>query len=257
MRTPILTYHAVGEGPPPLWISRRGLADQLDALLASGRACWRVVDLVAALAAGRKIPAEAMVLTFDDGYRGVHRDALPELAARGLVATVYPVAGRIGGDNRWPGQPASVPTAPLLGWDELAELVAAGWEIGAHGLDHRRLTGVDPAAAEHEMTGARRLLAERLGVEVQTFAYPYGAVDATVEALAARRFAGAVGTRLGYVVAGTDLYDLPRLDAYYLDAGRVARLDALRTRGYLGVRRVLRGVRRAAARRPGDEATDG
>ncbi len=69
------------------WLARRGLRGT------------SVRDLLAARAAGA---GKGLVgLTFDDGYADFARHALPVLQRFGFGATVFVIAGRLGGDNAW------------------------------------------------------------------------------------------------------------------------------------------------------------
>ena len=52
--------------------------------------------LVEAMGGGRPLPRKPVVITFDDGYLSFLDCAVPALKARGMVATVFLVAGEIG-----------------------------------------------------------------------------------------------------------------------------------------------------------------
>ena len=110
-------------------------------------------------------------LTFDDGYADFPRNALPALLRHGFTATVYVVAGRIGGANDWE---TTGPAKPLMEQSALLECAEAGMEIGSHGLRHAHLTRLDSAVAAHEITQSRRLLADLLGVPIAGYCYAYG-----------------------------------------------------------------------------------
>jgi hypothetical protein len=82
---------------------------------------------------------------------------------------------------------------------------------------------------------------------VNTFAYPYGAVDRRAAAIVREEFAIGCGTRLGFVRTRSDPAQLPRLDTYYLQSAVWAtRLFSFPGRMYIGVRRSLRAVRATA-----------
>lgn len=151
------------------WLRRRGL---------------RGVGVGELLAARQRGSARGLVgLTFDDGYRDFARVALPALREHGCSATVFVIAGLLGGHNRWDpdGERKELMTA-----DEVRAVAAAGVEVGAHGVEHAPLTGgADPV---REAAESRRVLAEVLDRPVAGFCYPYGAHDAAV--LAAVRDAG-------------------------------------------------------------------
>ena len=121
-------------------------ASSRSAFARSSTACWSVGadgtdDLASwqhASVTGR-VPARAVAITFDDGCASVARTAAPLLAERGLTATVFCVAGHLGGRNDWPTQHDRMPSLALAGADELVELHRAGVEIGAHGVAHAPL----------------------------------------------------------------------------------------------------------------------
>lgn len=254
MKFPIITFHSLDDSGSVISMAPRRFARIVDEIAAAG---WRGCTVSEALAAwhtGDHQPRR-VALSFDDGYRNLFDEALPRLRDAGFNATVFVVAGRCGRDNRWPGQPRSIPTLELLDWGQLELLLTAGWEIGSHGLDHLTLPALTRERAARELRDARGLLQQRLGCEVPLFAYPYGALDATVRGLARELYAGACGTRLALATA-TDLadpFELPRLDAYYLRGFSATKaIDSVIGRGYLTLRRWARQVRQ---RRAGGAAT--
>ena len=167
----VLMYHSVQPytddpylvtvGPPRFeqqmrWLSRRGLRGV------------SIAELLAARAAGA---GKGLVgLTFDDGYADFAEYALPVLQRYGFTATVFVIAGRLGGDNVW--DPAG-PRKPLLDAAQVRRLAEAGVEIGSHGMQHvstargpRRAGRGDrrqPAhpAGHHRPAGQRVLLSVR------------------------------------------------------------------------------------------------
>jgi peptidoglycan/xylan/chitin deacetylase (PgdA/CDA1 family) len=61
-----------------------------------------------------------------------------------------------------------------LCWDELAELEAGGVRVESHGIGHRPLSELDPAEATREIALSKLRLEERLGREVDAFAFVKG-----------------------------------------------------------------------------------
>jgi Predicted xylanase/chitin deacetylase len=61
-----------------------------------------------------------------------------------------------------------------MNWEELSFLVKEGVEIGSHTLTHPFLTKIPPAEARREIEDSKKLLEDKLGVEVKGFCYPYG-----------------------------------------------------------------------------------
>ncbi len=244
MLVPIVTYHSLGDLTSPVSTPIEVFEAHLRAFAASGYRTVSMGDVVGWLRRGQRPPSDAMVITFDDGYRSVYREGRPRLQARNFTASVFLVSDHCGGTSRWPGQPASVPAGPLMGWDEVQALAREGWEFGAHTRTHPPLTMLDQAAIEAEVGGSRDTIRERTGQEVTAFAYPYGALNRGVTDVVRRYFTGAVTTRLGLVNRACDPYHLPRIDAYYLDPRHVPYLRAPLYRSYLSARQAGRSVRR-------------
>src|SRR5690606_18592090 len=58
-------------------------------------------------------------------------------------------------------------------WRTLASILADDCIIGSHTVTHRSLTRLDDPDLAEELAASHRALAERLGVEATTIAYPY------------------------------------------------------------------------------------
>jgi peptidoglycan/xylan/chitin deacetylase (PgdA/CDA1 family) len=105
--------------------------------------------------------------------------------------------------------------AHAITWDMLETLVKDPLiEIGAHTVTHPRISSLAPDAALAELEGARVRLNQRLGLNVQHFAFPYGrSGDCGPRDFALARQAGflsAATTRKGLVRGGQDRFSLPR-----------------------------------------------
>lgn len=245
---PILTFHAVDDSGSVIATAPDRFRRILDALRDAGH---RPIALDDWVAAGRPDAPGRFAVTFDDGLRSILSIA-GRLAADNIPATVFLLAGRIGGDNRWPGQPAAIPPARLLDRAEVADLAAAGLRFGSHGLDHARMDRLDPDALDRELAESRDRVEQVTGQACRLLAYPYGATGPGVIRAARRHYDAAVTTRLAYASARDDVHALPRLDAFYLrSAGSVARLASGRWGGRLAARRVARAARGWVAERVG------
>jgi peptidoglycan/xylan/chitin deacetylase (PgdA/CDA1 family) len=222
--TPILMHHQVGPHRPgsPLnrWrVTQRDFDWQLDTLRRLG---YRGVTLRDLFDSPETDPRDRrVVLTFDDGYRGVWGRALPALLARGFSATVFVVADRIGAVNDWDGE---TPREPLLTADEIRGLHGAGIEIGSHAATHRALTLLDDAELAREVAGSRETLERLTGAPVTSFCYPYGDVDDRVaEAVRSAGYRAAAVIRGGISKDLSDPFRLKRVAV----RGTNTRLDFL------------------------------
>lgn len=106
-------------------------------------------------------------LTFDDGNASDAEHALPALRARGMRATFFVVAGRLG----MPG---------FLDEQHVRALADAGMTIGCHGMHHRRWRQLDDCALHEEIVDARLRLEEVVQRPVTQAACPFGAYDRRV-----------------------------------------------------------------------------
>lgn len=128
---------------------------------------------------GGPLPARAVVVSIDDGYRSNYLNARPILARLGWPAVLNLKLGNLHEPDYGvtPGQ--------------VRELIALGWEIGSHTIDHPDLTTVDAAALAREVGESRRRLQRAFGVPVDFFCYPAGRYDDAV--IAAVEQAGYLG----------------------------------------------------------------
>ncbi len=223
--TPILMHHQVGPHRPgsPLnrWrVKERDFDWQLGTLQRLGYRGVALSDLFDSPERG-STATRRVVLTFDDGYRGIKERALPALLSRGFTATVFVVADRIGGVNDWDGE---TPPEPLLTADEIREMHGAGIEIGSHGATHRALTGLDDADLAREVAGSRETIERITGAPVTSFCYPYGNFDdRVVEAVRAAGYRAATVIRGGISKDLSDPFRLKRVAV----RGTHTRLDFL------------------------------
>lgn len=87
-------------------------------------------------------------------------------------------------------------------------------EIGAHTVNHPRVSALGRQDAFAELAACRQRLCERLGVDIRHFAFPYGrsgdAGPRDFELARRAGFASAATTRKGVMRRGGDAFSLPR-----------------------------------------------
>lgn len=173
---PVFMYHSISPSAEPDPHRLRVHPDRLDRhLRLLRRLGLRGVSLAELLDAEERGAASGLVgLTFDDGYADFVDHALPVLARHGATATLYVVAGLLGGQNAWDDGPR----LDLLDAGGVRAVAAAGHEVGSHTVTHADLRGADPVTLRHEVGESRRLLEDVLQAEVPGFCYPWGRFDA-------------------------------------------------------------------------------
>jgi peptidoglycan/xylan/chitin deacetylase (PgdA/CDA1 family) len=173
----ILMYHSVEEEPKDPYrvsVTPSRFSEQMTWLAKRGLRGVSIETLVAEMRLGRE--RGLVGLTFDDGYANVARNAVPELLRHGFTATMFIISGLLGGTNEWDGEPVR----PLMSAHQVAEVAAAGMEIGSHSATHVRLQGLGADRLKTEINDSRSTLSELLGCPIRGFAYPFGSMDASV-----------------------------------------------------------------------------
>ncbi|MBD0707772.1 MULTISPECIES: polysaccharide deacetylase family protein [unclassified Streptomyces] len=166
-------YHAVSPDPAPatrgLSVSPGAFAAQMGIVAGLGFTPVTTAALAGAWRSGAPLPARPLLVTFDDGYEGVHRHALPVLARHSFVATVFVSTGWLPGRHSTGGA-----LDTMLDWAQVRELADAGTEIGGHSHTHPQLDQLDGRRLRFEALRCREIVAEETGTAPGSFAYPYG-----------------------------------------------------------------------------------
>ncbi|WP_329548566.1 polysaccharide deacetylase family protein [Streptomyces sp. NBC_01356] len=255
---PILMYHSIARQPSDatreLSVTPDAFAEQMALLYDQRFTPVSTARLAASWREGKPLPERPVLVTFDDGYEGVHRHGLPVLAKHGFAATLFVSTGWIRGAYDTGGG-----LDTMLDWDQVRKLAAEQVEIGGHSHTHPQMDQLAEDALRFEVLRCREIVAEELGTRPASFAYPYGYSSRRVrDAVRAAGFAQslAVGNALARrrqgpyalqrvtVRRSTGIEEFERLVEGRAIALNFARDRAL-TKGYAMVRRA-RQVRRKA-----------
>lgn len=213
-RTPILMYHAFGDGPSGsrFVVPARRFARQMRWLRRLG---YDVIGLEEFLRHRRERgapPRRSVVITIDDAYVDTMRHAYPVLRRLGYPATLFVVSERVGSDNTWSSL-NGLRGRPIVGWDDLERMARDGIEVGAHTGTHPRLPGLPEEQVRREVAASKEELETRLRIAVRTFAYPYGESDPLSERVVRETgFLGACGVDSGLNTVGTPDFALRRIE---------------------------------------------
>jgi peptidoglycan/xylan/chitin deacetylase (PgdA/CDA1 family) len=97
-----------------------------------------------------------------------------------------------------------------IGTSGLRSLYSAGFEIGAHTVSHRALSGLANNELDYELSICKQTLEQILGDEVSMFCYPKGRYDATViKAVMRAGFRGARTTQMLSLSARVPPFQIP------------------------------------------------
>jgi peptidoglycan/xylan/chitin deacetylase (PgdA/CDA1 family) len=187
----VLMYHSVADvqaDPLNVTVSPAAFERQMRWLRRRG---LRAMNLSGLLAAAERGARGIVGLTFDDGYADFASTVVPILDRFSFTATVYVLAGRLGGLNEWdPGASRK----RLMTREQVREVASAGMEVGSHGLRHVSLPTLTQTELAAEVEHSRVALSELLDRPIFGFAYPYGHVgDREVRAVQAAGYRHACG----------------------------------------------------------------
>lgn len=217
-RVPVLLYHHLdpaADGQNGAVVSVAEFEAQMLWLKQQGYTPLTTRQLEAWLSQRGTLPAQPVLITFDDGYRSNFVHAYPILERLGLKAVIFMVTGLAGERD---GE------LEYLSWEELQAMERSGViEVQGHTHDgHRKLEDGRPALVAWDAAGIRADLRQmRSSMEhgrlqpPTAYAYPFGAHDAeTIESLRGEGVRLAFTVEPGFVQQGDGPYGLRRLIVY-------------------------------------------
>jgi peptidoglycan/xylan/chitin deacetylase (PgdA/CDA1 family) len=220
---PVLAYHSISDRPhcgTLRWsVSPADFDEQMALLRQRERIPLTVSRYADLLRRNAPLPPGTVLVTFDDGYADLATTALPVLLRYGISATAFVITSRLG-----TSPPAD--QGPSLDWYQLAQVYNVGVEIGSHSHTHPDLDCLRPDELDIETAVSKRVLEDRLGAPVSSFAYPFGYYNDAVRRAVRRAgysYACAVKNALSH--AGDDTFAIARV-LIERDTG-VAGIDAL------------------------------
>lgn len=180
----VLCYHNIEDqsAMKALTISVAEFERQLAAIKDAGFSVIGMQDFIAWRRGEKSIPAKSCIITIDDGWVSGYTNAWPVLKKFGYPFTLFIYVNYVGSGGK------------SLSWAQLEEMRDAGVDIQCHSYSHSNLrapgAGVDAKAKaliqkdvqtlgkdgwmRKEIIASRKVLEQRLGIQVNAFAYPFG-----------------------------------------------------------------------------------
>jgi peptidoglycan/xylan/chitin deacetylase (PgdA/CDA1 family) len=220
----ILAFHKVD--PRFEWGLTRVTPRQFRNILESlGRHGIRVVPLEEDEGSqeGMRETGASVVLSFDDSYESLYEHAFPLMKERAYPGIVFVVTGHVGRLNTWDVN-LGWRTFRHLSWEQMREMMQAGFQFGSHTVHHPDLTRADDRTIRRELETSKKDLEDHLGAPVGYISYPFGRFNRRVVEISRQcgyRNGCAFWNRIGW---RREPYVLERKAVYLLD-GRFG-LDA-------------------------------
>jgi peptidoglycan/xylan/chitin deacetylase (PgdA/CDA1 family) len=211
----ILLYHHVGQAPKSanirgLYVTPQQFDWQMRQLQRLNVRFLTCADLLNH-AYPETDPSRWVMVTFDDGTRGVYDLAFPVLQKHQIPAVVYPIVGDLGKKQVvWKQSTDKVPRA-MMSATQVQEMVSNGIEFGSHLYQHVRAAELPASELMHELSESKSILEELIGTTVLSVAYPFGSYSpAVMKAAQQAGYHFGLSTQRGTNV-GRDLLELCRV----------------------------------------------
>ncbi len=179
---PLLMYHRVidkteGAGEHGIYVTTKQFEAHLNYLHSKGYQTLYFNELKNIIHSG--INKKYVMITFDDGYEDNYYNAMPLLKKYNFKATIFLVADKT--YNEWDCKKESDTEYKLLSDNHICDMINNGIEFGSHTLSHADLTALDHNDFTQEIVKSKKLLEEKVGAEITTFAYPYGKLNPKIK----------------------------------------------------------------------------
>ncbi len=203
-RVPILVYHHIyADGDVSGTASQAGVETEsrfrqhLQYIVDEG---WTVVttsQIIDWLIDDSPLPEKAVGIHFDNGWLDTYTRAMPILQEFNMTGTCFVItdgleAATAGQEQAVRTQTEGEVTKPFMTWEQAGEMLAAGWEIGAHTATHCKVADTYHEKSDRgvlwEIETSNALIAKHLGVAPKHFAYPSGSRCDETDALLADKY---------------------------------------------------------------------
>jgi peptidoglycan/xylan/chitin deacetylase (PgdA/CDA1 family) len=202
---PILLYHRIEEPTSNSVLETRYYTSpsdfhlQMQALKDWGYTTIPISLLVEAITKGAMLPVKPVVISFDDGYESVYTNAYPIMQEENFIGVLYLVESYLAAEG-------------YMTIDQIEDMTGNNWEIGSHSMTHPHLSAIHDQVY-YEAGKSKTLLASKIGVDVETFAYPYGEMDGFIaNKISEYGYSAAVGLGTQYIHRLNNLFYLSRIE---------------------------------------------
>ena len=177
---PIILYHRIENmnTTNPYVFGIEDFRQQMQYLHDQGYQTITISQLTEAINFGADLPQKPIVITFDDGDVSVIKNAFPIMQDLGFKGVAFLVGNYVNADG-------------YMNVDQISTLAKAGWEMGSHTQGHTDLSTC--SGCTREIVNSKDYLEKKLGVPINSFAYPFGIKTDHAVKLVSETYKSAVG----------------------------------------------------------------
>lgn len=115
----------------------------------------------------KELPEKAVLVTFDDGFASVYRNAVPIMRKYGIKGNVFV-----------PTKYVEEKEEHFMSWENLRELCNnKEFSVAGHTHKHVDIRSLDEETMKEEIELSNSLIFQNLGIETKGFCMPYGKYD--------------------------------------------------------------------------------
>ena len=200
---PILLYHKTPSD----------FEEQIKILISRGYTTVTMSEAVDILKGITSSPVKPVAITFDDGFRDQF-GAFDILKKYNLKATSYIIVGSQ--NSEWCVGVEKKSTNcgdDYMNWDDIKKLKEYyNVEIGSHTMDHFQLSSLNELAQRYQIFESKKILEDKLGIIINSFAYPYGKYnEITKKLLVEAGYTNATTVNASYYQNAQNIFDLSRI----------------------------------------------
>lgn len=207
---PIMVYHKIEEPATLDAVTPKSFERQMNFIKKNNYNVISFDEYVEGTTQGRKFPKNSIVIHFDDGFLNNYTVAFPVLKKYNFPAMCFIISDFIGNNP------------VLMNWDQVREMDANGFHIGAHTRRHAYLPSLTKEQAIDEIVGSKQMIEAKLGKPVDYFVYPVGGFNDDIKKIVINAGYKAAGTtNRGRQRFNQDLFELNRIRIKDTDHGIV------------------------------------
>lgn len=121
------------------------------------------------------------IVTFDDAFKSVISNGIPELVRYKIPCTIFIPAGQLDKKPEWLKNPSHKDKYEMVSSvEELLSIPRGVVTFGSHTVNHRDLRQLGYEEACTEIKESKKMLELKLEREIRYFSFPYGSFDSTL-----------------------------------------------------------------------------
>ena len=169
MKIPVLMYHSISDDNNKSSLNKFKFEKQMSFMKKMG---FETTDLDDFTSKKKKF-----VITFDDGYEDVYKNALPILKKYNFQAICFFVTNYIGKTNLWDSKLDNYQEMKLMNKEQIYNWAQSGMLIGSHTNDHLDLKSISDNEKHYQISSPLKYFKENFDIDIKYFSYPFGSYD--------------------------------------------------------------------------------